>query len=353
MALPCFHRVRESFPDAEITLLTNRPVATKAAPLEAVLGKQYFFDRVLDYPVGTRNPRVLLDLIRQIRALRIDTVVNLAAARSGMAVRRDRWFFRAAGVRRLIGFSARTVEEADPITGENEWEATRLARRLDALGGIALDADRYWDLRLTPNELLAADQALGDTLSNAPILAVSIGTKQPANDWENDNWQRLLGQLQPILSDWRLVLIGSAEEADRSDSLLEAWGGTGLNLCGKLSPRASAALLRRASLFVGHDSGPMHLAACVGTPCVGIFSARNLPRQWYPRGNGNRIIYHRTECAGCGLEVCIDQQKKCIRSITVNEVQKAILDTITERSQIAGLAIPARSFYGTNQENEA
>jgi ADP-heptose:LPS heptosyltransferase len=72
----------------------------------------------------------------------------------------------------------------------------------------------------------------------------------------------------------------------------------------------------------------MHLAAAVGTPCVAIFSARNFPRQWFPRGNFNKIIYHGTDCAGCLLELCIEEKKKCILSITVDEVQSAVMDLV-------------------------
>jgi len=334
MALPCFHRVKESFPDADITLLTNRPVAAKAAPLEAILGKDYFFDRVLDYPVGTRNLLVLAALIWQIRALKIDTVVNITSTRSARLVRRDRWFFRAAGVRRFVGFAKEDIKTINPVAGETEWEATWLARRVRSLGPIALEADRYWDLRLTNSELYQASQVLEGIPAHVPVVAASIGTKNQSNDWEADNWLRLFSQLRTALPDGQLILIGAAEEAERSNAILDAWGGEGLNLCGKLAPRVSAAVLKRASVFVGHDSGPMHLAASVGVPCVGIFSARNLPRQWFPRGDGNRIIYHRTDCAGCGLEVCLEQRKKCILSITVGEVQQAILEAIARQDLV-------------------
>jgi hypothetical protein len=50
VALPCFHLIKRRFPDAKITLLTNRPVASAAAPAESILGRGYFFDDVLEYP---------------------------------------------------------------------------------------------------------------------------------------------------------------------------------------------------------------------------------------------------------------------------------------------------------------
>src|SRR5476651_2573351 len=77
MALPSFHQIKNSFPLADITLLTNKPVMTKAAAIETILGTEYFFNRTINYPVGTRSITVLFNLIRQIRALKIDTVISI------------------------------------------------------------------------------------------------------------------------------------------------------------------------------------------------------------------------------------------------------------------------------------
>nr|WP_262909248.1 glycosyltransferase family 9 protein [Mucilaginibacter roseus] len=268
----------------------------------------------------------------QIRKLNIDTVVNINPARSRISLLRDYWFFKAAGVKNLIGFDAQKEDfevSWDEHTGKNEWEAKRLARRIKLLGALPLDDDRYWDLKLTYQEIQTAN-ALTEALPvEASILAISLGTKNPANDWGIDNWQLLLQQLSSRLTGWSLMVIGAADETSIGDKCLESWRGTGINFCGKSSPRVSAALLKQATVFIGHDSGPMHLAACVGTPAIGIYSARNLPGQWFPRGSNNRIIYRLPECAGCGLEVCVTQQKKCITSITVHEVKQALFDVLS------------------------
>jgi lipopolysaccharide heptosyltransferase III len=67
----------------------------------------------------------------------------------------------------------------------------------------------------------------------------------------------------------------------------------------------------------------MHLAAATGLPCVAIFSAHNKPGPWYPYGVGNRVIYHQVPCFDCGLEKCIRYAKRCIASITIDEVLQA------------------------------
>ena len=332
IALPCFHKIRESFPTAEITLLTNKPVMTKAAAIEAVLGKTYFFDKILNYPVGTRSLKVLFSLIKEIRHNDIDTLVNINAARSKLSTYRDKLFFRLAGVKNFIGFPQSDADFAvaiDTETGLREWEAKRLSRRINRLGSIALENESYWDLNLDNEEILQGNDALSNLPFGAPILAISLGTKCQSNDWGINNWSLLLKELSMALPNWQLVVLGALDDEATGDICLNSWGQRGLNLCGKIKPRVSAGVLKKASLFIGHDSGPMHLAACVGTPCVGIFSARNYPGQWFPRGAKNAIIYHKVECAGCGLEVCIEKEKKCILSISVEEVKSAVFNTIS------------------------
>src|SRR3569833_1768072 len=86
--------------------------------------------------------------------------------------------------------------------------------------------------------------------------------------------------------------------------------------------RSTAAVLERASVFIGPDSGPMHLAACVGIPCVIAFSARGLPGVWYPFGEQRRVVYRKVSCFGFNLETCIVESRRCLTSITVAEMSE-------------------------------
>ena len=338
IALPVFNKIKEAYPQAEIILLTNKPVVNKAAPLEAILGNQYYFDKLINYSIGTRDPKVLWALWRQIRALEVDVFINLTASRFSktergvyLAVLRDKIFFKSIGIKKVIGFPKLREDyfvTVDAATGEYEWEAKRLARRMVGLGSIALNEDRYWDMHLTTDEVAAGMDAIAE-LDGSPVLSICAGTKMQSKDWGEENWINLMQQLGKLLKSWKLVILGAPDEEERAQKCLQAWGNGGLNLCGKTSPRVSAVILRHAKVFIGHDSGPMHLAACVGTPCIAIFSARNLPRQWYPRGDNNIILYHKTDCAGCNLETCVVEKKKCIESITIAEVQDAVTKLIT------------------------
>lgn len=345
VAFPALHLIARAFPHAERRLLTNLPVAAKAPPAAAVLDNTGLVHGYMRYTAGTRSIRELLRLAFEIRRWRPELLIYLAPARGVDSAQRDTKFFRMCGIPRQIGapvtqgMQLNYYGQEKPLTSswdtELEPEAARLARNIAELGDARLDDPASWDLHLTPQEHATAVAAIGPVALQREILAVSVGTKWQSKDWGLENWHALLTELARDFPGRALLLAGSAEEATLSEAAAAGWqqngGGPVVNVCGRLTPRESAAALARARLFIGHDSGPMHLAAAVGTRCVAIFAALNLPRQWFPYGPGHRVVYHRVECAGCNLEFCIEQKKKCILSITVSEVLEAIHKAMSER----------------------
>jgi lipopolysaccharide heptosyltransferase III len=326
VALPAFHLIARAFPNAECRLLTNFPVTAKAPPAAAILESTNLVHGYFRYSAGTRSPRELLSLWGQLVRWRPEVVVYLGSARGIDSARRDARFFRFCGISRLVGV---------PITEDlqkNRWldseqalepEAARLTRNLAELGDANLDSPASWDLHLTPAEKARAKELL-EPAGDHPIIAVSVGTKVQSKDWGRDNWRALLNRLATLYPGHALALCGAPEESEASEFAADGWRENSrkpvVNLCGRLTPRESAAAISHACIFVGHDSGPMHLAAAVQTPCVAIFAARNKPRVWFPYGRQHRVLYHQTDCWGCGLETCSVEKKKCLTSIIVDEV---------------------------------
>jgi heptosyltransferase III len=326
VALPAFHLVARAFPNAERRLLTNFPVNAKAPPAAAILEHTGLVHSYVRYSVGTRSPRELLRLWSQLFRWRPEVLVYIGSARGVESARRDQSFFRLCGIRKLIGI---------PITEDmqqNRWqepdqalepEASRLARNLSELGEASLDSAASWDLHLTDRENARAREVLAPVAGH-PILAVSVGTKVQSKDWGRENWRALLSHLAAQYPNFAVTFLGTQEESESSEFAAAGWRENSsspiVNLSGLLTPRESAAVIAQARAFLGHDSGPMHLAAAVQTPCVAIFAARNKPRVWFPYGRQHRVLYHQTDCWGCGLETCIVEKKKCLTSITVDEV---------------------------------
>ncbi len=281
LILPCFHLIRKLHPHSKIILLTNQPVSGKAAPAMAILENSGLCDEAISYPVGTRNTAELQNIRRIIRQLQPEVLYNLAASRGSLKSLRDYLFFRSCGVKKIIGTPWRHKDfHAAPIRGEVERESQRIAARLDSVGTIDLADRRLWDLRLTATELNVAAKLL--PANEKGFIAVSMGTKSPLKDWGEDNWQKLLALLTDKMPGITLILLGSEDESERCEKLRSTWKGPSLNLSGKTTPRISSAVLKHCRLFIGHDSGPMHLAAATGVPTLGLFSWSSPPQLWFP-----------------------------------------------------------------------
>jgi len=335
VALPSFHLVAKTFPLARRVLLTNFPINSKAPASAAVLGESGLIHDYMPYTVATRKVSELASLWWKVIRFRPDYVVYLMPFRGKEALQRDRYFFRAAGVRRIIGLPDKTefFPLLDEKTGMFEKEAARLARTVSALGDAKPDELASWDLCLTAAEIQSA-RGLLSGLGSGSFITLAPGTKMQAKDWGNENWSRLLRKLRVALPEHGLALVGGHEDAADCAQIAEAWGGQKINLCGRLSPRETAAVIKRSSVFIGPDSGPMHLAAAVGVPCAIAFSARGNPGVWFPVGHGNRIVYHKTDCFGCGLLTCTEQQKKCLTSITVDEMFEAVMGACKVKREV-------------------
>jgi ADP-heptose:LPS heptosyltransferase len=132
------------------------------------------------------------------------------------------------------------------------------------------------------------------------------------------HWTQALSELSARAP---VVLVG----ATSSLSVTSRIESRVIDLGGVLEPVVMAAILRRARVFVGSDSGVLHLAAAVGTPVVGIYG----PTDWRrtgPRGVPSRVVRHPVECSPCLLSRCKwsgPDEKKCLTQLLPNEVVEA------------------------------
>ncbi len=352
VTLPMFHLLARRFPAADKRVLCYRPADSVCASLKSVLDGtnlvQGYFE--VDFFSVRHQLRAQLELRRQLRSWQPDLLVYMTDPRSLPRLLAEVMFFKSCGIRRIAGVGwAKSLREYRWIPEQQtfEHEAERIARSIEELGDPRLDDPQSWDLRLAPIERARAAAAVRDSIGDRDFLVFATGTAMDVNDWGEDKWLEFTERLAGVAGSYGLALVGAEADRARSETLARVWPGPSLNLCGKLTPRESAALMELATLFVGHDSGPIHLAATIGLPCVGIFSARNQPGPWFPFGQGHRVIYHQVECYGCELEKCERYAKKCIASIAVDEVLEAVTELLSRAEQErAGTAIP-RSATGT------
>jgi ADP-heptose:LPS heptosyltransferase len=114
------------------------------------------------------------------------------------------------------------------------------------------------------------------------------------------------------------------------------------NWIGRLSLVELAAVLDRAALMIGADSGPAHMAAAVGTPTVVLFSGTNCQEQWRPPGEHVTVLAHDVPCRPCHQKkTCPVDGHPCMTGITPEQVAEAVRKRTEDRGQrTEGAAAP-------------
>ncbi len=336
VALPAIWAVKNTFPSAHLTLLssfsyenTNYPTATNVFPREGL------FDDWLVIPTQAGKAETLFSFIKlffQIRRRKIDTLVYLMTRnRQPGSVKRDLAFFRYAGVKQIIG--ARHLlenilpeeEKAPlPVLGpEHEF----LLRSLKEEGiDAGPDGPGSTELLLTSSEKEVAENWLknncGSAFTEKRLIAVAPGSKWDSKIWDEEKYIETLSRL---ITNKNLfpVMFGGSEDRDKAERIVKALGGAGANAAGSFSVRESAAALAHCRLYLGNDTGTMHLAASVGVPCAAIFAAIDYPGRWHPFGERNIILRKTVPCEGCHSRNC-KFNRECLAT-SVDEVYEACL----------------------------
>lgn len=177
---------------------------------------------------------------------------------------------RRAGVATLLRGPHRPAESGPPA-------AEQLAA---PLAGLALF--------LHPGE--AGEPFAVRPAADAPFIALHPGSGSPRKNWGLDNWARLAASLHRATGAGVLVVAGEAEVPVLADfrALLDA-SGVAATLADNLPLPELAARFAACRLFLGHDSGPAHLAAACGVPCVLVFGPTD-PKVWAPAGAQVRVV---------------------------------------------------------------
>ncbi|WP_431857419.1 glycosyltransferase family 9 protein [Azospirillum sp.] len=154
------------------------------------------------------------------------------------------------------------------------------------LGVAPPPAPRLWI------DAAAAAQAERLLPGGRPFLALGPTANGPGKEWPAERFadlaRRLTGPSGP-LPGVRVAVLAAGPEAERARPLLAALGDGAIDLVGRTDPLAAAACLTRAALYVGNDSGLMHIAAAVGTPTVGLFGP-GWPEVYGPWGPQARAV---------------------------------------------------------------
>jgi len=261
-AMPLAVALRERFPGAYLAWVSAYPAATLLEGHEAldeviVVGRRWL-----------RSPREIVGLRRRLRALRLDVAIDAQGlTKSALAA----WL---SGAPLRIGFGDHWGREisrwlhTELIHTKTRHTVDRTLELIEPLG-IVRPPVRF-QVPMTDSQREAADRMLAGLGVDAPLAIINAGAGWPSKLWPPDRFGAVARHLG---RQWRLpsvVVWAGGEERALAETIVASADGHA-RLAPPTTLRELAALCRRARLFVSSDTGPLHLAAAVGTPCVGLY----------------------------------------------------------------------------------
>lgn len=161
----------------------------------------------------------------------------------------------------------------------------------------------------------------------SPLVAIAPVSRWPSKNWPVENFVSFASRLAEARPGAHFVIIGGKADAETGEAIASALHGRAENLCGKMSIAESMALLAGCDLLVSNDSGPVHMAAAVGTGTLVIFGSTR-PGWTGPYGDGHRVLQANLECQPCLKRRCPRGDNACLAAVTPSEALAVALEML-------------------------
>ncbi len=324
MSLAALREIRRLFPDCRISLLVKGWVA-------GLFRAQGLVDEILEIETNRRSVHRVLTLPARLRGFERAILFQNA--------------FEAA----LIAFLARIPERIGYRTQGRSWLLTRGALpRIKSLNRhqIYYYLDLLFQTGISPVDYLNDDSFRPDIhltvpakgMKDArgllkesgidgkrPVVGINPGAYYgPAKRWFTDRYARLADLLAE--AGVHVVILGASSDLQTTDEILSYAKSTPHVLTGRMDLPCLLGVLGLCNLVITNDSGPMHLAAALGTPQIALFGSTDEVATG-PFSDRARVLHKHVECSPCLLREC-PLDLNCFDRIEVEEVLETALEAL-------------------------
>jgi lipopolysaccharide heptosyltransferase II len=334
MTTPALRALRRSFPDRRLTLLTS-PAGAGVAPLVPEV------DDVIVYAAPWVKATAALPeagadrtMVERLRAGAFDaaaifTVYSQSPLPAALLCHLADVPRRLAHCRenpyQLLTDWVREPEPAEGIRHE-------VRRQLDLVAAVGAHADdERLSLRVPRRARDGVAALLGAVGVDAarPYVVVHAGASAPSRRYPAEGYAEVARRLVADLG-CQVVFSGVHAEAPLVEEIRGAMRAPSWSLAGRLDLGALAALLEGAALLIANNTGPVHVAAAVGTPVVDLYALTN--PQHTPWAVPHRVLSHDVPCRWCQRSVCPEGHHGCLRLVPPAAVVRAAGELLAERA---------------------
>lgn len=316
-ALPAVHALKQCYPKAHITWVVE-PIAAELLRGNPHIDELLIFEKkrcktlagLMEYLPG---------FIRRLRQKKYDVALDLQGLFKSAAIA-----FLSGAQQRLVYENAR---EGSAVLGQRivgpHATGHIIERYLDVVRALGCTVSGVQaDIYLTPEEQKEVQELLqqqgiqpGDS-----FIAFSMGA-----NWPNKIWPpaKVATVIERLTHDGRRsLLVGGPGDQPLAETVFSGVTTRPASLVGATTLRQLAGVIKKAAVFVGGDTGPMHLAAALGRPTVALMGPTDPPRNG-PYGAKNKAVTIQRECKECWKRAC-PKGLDCLDDIGTDEVYTAI-----------------------------
>lgn len=299
MTLPLIKTIRENLPEAKIYLLASNGNAG------LLKGDAHISD------VFSRERKEDLRRMCSIRYdLAIDTVMDWRL-KSAFLARKSRAKF-------LIGFALGFRGRLFDLKVKPEGQKPMSEFILDLIRPLGLKiSSSIPEFLITPQDKAEAERYWANLRLDLTkkIVVIHPGGYYPSQRWMPERFAQVAGEVEKRTGA-QVIIMATSSEVKIIESI-KAGMEEGPLVAMDWPLRSLAVLFSKSSLFIGNNSGPLHLAAAVGTPTIS-FLGPTVPHLWRPQGENQVVLKKELSCSPCQKAYC--RRHRCLKEIEVNEV---------------------------------
>ncbi len=332
--LPVLVPLKQKYPDAHITWL----VEEAASPL---LFDHALVDKVLIFPknrwkkeitrLGTfvRCLKEIGRFVRNIRCNHYDLVLDFqgllkSGVLTGLTKGTQKWGFSPAREMSHLLLTHTVPYPAGPVHSIDRYRAL-----VSSIGFPCNTVEFSVPIQQHHRAAVWAFFESHAVEHDRPVILLHPATRWETKMWNERNWITLADMLRAE-HNATIVFTGSTADKALIESIVNAVEAEAINSAGVFNLNELAFLQTQAAVLITPDSGPMHLAAGVGTPVVALFGPTD-PKLTGPYGDGHAIITKEMDCRPCLKRQCAS--KACMVQITPKDVCEAVRPYIPRARQ--------------------
>ncbi len=357
MTTPALHAAKRSDPRRRVTLLTS-PGGAEAGRLCPDVDEVLIYDAPWVKGTAQRSAsRSDHELIRRLRAQQFDAAV-IFTVYSQNPLPAAMMCYLADIPRRLAHCRENPyqlltdwVPDPEPVGGVRH----EVQRQIDLVASVGWQAlDHSLRLRIPPRaaERAARRLEIAGLDEDRPWVVVHPGATAPSRRYSETGFAAVVRALVRTHG-WQVVLTGTRSEEPLLGRIRAQAGVPVISLGGCLSLAELAGLIARAPLLVSNNTGPVHVAAAVGTPVVDLYALTN--PQHTPWQVPSRVLSFDVPCKSCYRSVCPEGHHRCLAGVTPERVVEAALELMEETRPVrrGPLQVPEHLLYSHGEVRRA